>query len=148
MNTGNDVEIEAPAALVWNVFTAVERWPLWTASVTEAVGLDGPAIAVGNRFAITQPRLPRMVWEVTEVDPGTSWRWRARSFAAESLAYHEVAPIGAGRTLVRQRLEQRGALGALAAIAMRRLVRRYVALEASGLKRYVEDLHRSGATSS
>ncbi|HVM64024.1 MAG TPA: SRPBCC family protein [Acidimicrobiales bacterium] len=148
MNSANAVEIGAPAELVWDVFTAVERWPHWTPTVTEAVGLDGPAIAVGNRFAITQPRLPRLVWEVTEVDPGTSWTWRARAFGAESLAGHDVTPIGAERTVVRQRIAQRGVLGVLSAITMRRLVRRYLALEAGGLKRHVEDLYRSGATSS
>jgi hypothetical protein len=110
--------------------------------------LDGTAIAVGNRFAIAQPRLPRIVWQVTEVEAGTSWSWRASSFAAESIASHEVRPVAADRTLVRQRIDQRGAVGLLSAVAMHRLVRRYLALEAGGLKRRVEELYRSGAPSS
>ena len=54
------VEIAAPAAIVWEVFADVERWPEWTASVPSGVGpLDGPAIEVGHRFAIEWPALCR-----------------------------------------------------------------------------------------
>ena len=147
MNIDNQVEIEADAAAVWAVFTDVGRWPEWTASVTKATGLDSPGIDVGNRFAIRQPRLPRLVWEVTEVTPGRSWAWRSHSFAAESIATHELAPAVPGRTLVRQRLELRGALGILTVVLRRRLMRRYLDMEAAGLKHRVEQLSgKSAAT--
>ena len=70
MITDSSVDIDAPASLVWDVFSDVERWPEWTASVTRLVALDGPGIAVGKRFEIKQPRMPKLVWEVTEVVPG------------------------------------------------------------------------------
>jgi uncharacterized membrane protein len=41
MITDSGVEIEAPAGVVWDVFSDVERWPEWTASVTRLVALDG-----------------------------------------------------------------------------------------------------------
>ena len=62
MITERSIEIEAPAAVVWSVFTDAERWPEWTASVDSVVALDGPGIAVGRRFEIKQPRFPRLVW--------------------------------------------------------------------------------------
>ena len=65
MITDSSIEVEAPAAVVWDVFSDVERWPEWTASVTRLVALDGPGIAVGRRFGIKQPRMPNLVWEVT-----------------------------------------------------------------------------------
>ena len=61
MITERSVEIDAPAPLVWDVFTDVECWPEWTASVTHLVALDGPGIAVGKRFEIKQPKLPTLV---------------------------------------------------------------------------------------
>jgi uncharacterized membrane protein len=148
VNYGNEVEIDAPSDVVWEIFTDVERWPEWTASVSEATALDGHGIAIGRRFAIKQPRLPLLVWQVTAVTPGASWTWSSRTFGAQSVAVHEVAPAGTGRTVVRQRVEQRGVLAAVSAVLMGRLVRRYLALEAAGLKRRVEHHHRSGAAAS
>ncbi|HEX8519491.1 MAG TPA: SRPBCC family protein, partial [Pseudonocardia sp.] len=68
MITEGRVEVAASAAAVWSVFADVERWSEWTGSVDRLVALDGPGLEVGRRFAISQPRFPRLVWEVTEVD--------------------------------------------------------------------------------
>ena len=134
MNASSSVEIDAPDATVWDVFADVERWPEWTASVTRVVALDGPGIEVGKRFRIKQPRLPDVVWEVTEVEPGVSWTWRQRSPGATAVASHTVVPEDGGRTLARQRVEQRGPVGAAVGLLMTHLTRRYLDLEAEGLK--------------
>ncbi len=144
MNIGNEVHIDAPPSVVWDVFTDVERWPEWTRSVREASALDGPGIALGQRFAITQPRLPRLVWEVTEVTPGASWSWHTRSFGAETVASHELV-AGADGTVVRQRITYHGPIGLVSGVVMHRLTRRYLALEAAGLKGRVEEARRTGA---
>ena len=70
MITDSSVEVAAPAAAVWTVYADVERWSEWTASITRIEALDGPELAVGKRFAIKQPRLPRLVWEISELEPG------------------------------------------------------------------------------
>ena len=134
MKTDGSIEIEAPAVVVWDVFADAERWPEWTASVARVVALDGPGLEVGRRFAIKQPRFPTLVWEVTEVDPGVSWTWRQRSLGGTTTASHDVIPLDAGRTLVRQRIEQRGPIGVAVGAVTRRLTRRYLTLEAQGLK--------------
>jgi uncharacterized protein YndB with AHSA1/START domain len=134
MITDSSIEIDAPAATVWDVFTDVERWSEWTASIRRIVPLDGAGIEVGNRFEIKQPRMPTVVWEVTEVDPGASWTWRQRSPGATTLATHEVVSQGSAHTLVRQRIDQRGPVGVLTGALMRRLTKRYLELEAQGLK--------------
>lgn len=134
MITDSSIEVDAPAPTVWGVFTDVERWSEWTASIQRIVALDGAGIQVGKRFEIKQPRMPKLVWEVTEVDPGTSWTWRQRSPGATTLATHEVVAQGPGRTLVRQRIDQRGPVGVLTGLVMLRLTRRYLELEAQGLK--------------
>ena len=134
MITDSAIEIEAPPALVWEVFSDVERWPEWTASVTSLRALDGPGLAVGKRFEIKQPRLPKLVWEVTGVEEGASWTWEQRSPGGRTVASHEVIGTDGGRTLVRQRLDQQGPVGALVARLMHGTTKRYLELEARGLK--------------
>jgi uncharacterized protein YndB with AHSA1/START domain len=134
MITDSSVEIAAPPSLVWDVFSDVERWPEWTASVTRLVALDGPGLAVGKRFEIKQPRMPKLVWEVTEVDPGTGWTWVQRSRGGSTVARHDVVARPDGHTLVRQHLDQRGAAGALIGRLMHGMTKRYLELEAQGLK--------------
>jgi uncharacterized membrane protein len=134
LNTDSNIEIDAPAGTVWDVFTDVERWSEWTSSVERIVALDGPGIDVGKRFEIKQPRFPTLVWEVTAVDPGASWTWRQRSFGGRTFATHEVVEIEGDRTLVRQRIDQRGPVGVAVGVLMSRLTKRYLELEAQGLK--------------
>lgn len=148
MITESSIEIEAPAATVWDVFADVARWPDWTESVDRLTPLDGPELEVGRRFRIEQPRFPALVWEVTEVDPGRGWTWRQRSPGGTTLAVHEVAPQADGMTLVRQRIEQRGPVGVLVGLVTRRLTRRYLTLEADGLKAASESRHRRDAAAS
>jgi uncharacterized protein YndB with AHSA1/START domain len=138
MITERSIEIDADPATVWDIYADVERWPDWTASVRRLAALDGAAIEVGRRFRIEQPKMPKLDWEVTEVDPGRSWTWQQRSPGGTTIASHEVVPIDGGRTLVRQRLDQRGPIGALVGLLMKRLTVRYLALEGEGLKRASE----------
>ena len=145
MNTDSSVEIDAPASVVWDVFSDVEGWPDWTASVDTVTGLDGPDIRIGRRFEIKQPRLPKVAWAVTELAPGVSWTWRQRSFGATTLATHEVIAQGPNCTLVRQRIDQRGPLGVIVGLLMRRLTKRYLGLEAEGLKARSEQRVRADA---
>ena len=148
MITEGSVEIDAAASVVWDVFADVEQWPSWTTSVTRIVALDGPGIDVGKRFKIKQPRLASLVWKVTEVNPGVSWTWRQKSLGGTTLASHEVVPQGPDRTLVRQRIDQRGPVGVMVGLLMRRLTRRYLDLEGQGLKSCSEQRrgrHRSPA---
>lgn len=147
MITAATVSIDAPADLVWNVFTDVEHWPEWTASVSRLSGLDGPDLAVGRRFEIDQPRLPTLRWEVTEVVPGSSWTWVQRSPGGVTTARHDVVATAEGTTVVRQELDQRGFVGATVALLMRRMTKRYLAMEGQGLKGRCEALRkRRGAT--
>jgi uncharacterized membrane protein len=148
MIADSHVEIDAPAPLVWEVFADVEHWPEWTASVTRLVALDGPGLAIGKRFEITQPRMPKLIWEVTEIRPGSSWAWQQRSPGGTTVARHEVIAQGEGRTLVRQQIDQRGPIGAAVGALMLRMTRRYLELEAQGLKARSEQLRRLDASAS
>lgn len=146
MITESSIEIEASPEVVWRVFADVERWPSWTASVRRVTPLDGADLAVGRSFEIRQPRFPRLVWTVTELDPGRGWTWRQRSPGATTLAVHEVVPLDGGRrTLVRQRIDQRGPAGVLVGLLSRGLTRRYLTMEADGLKQASEAQGQAGS---
>jgi uncharacterized membrane protein len=143
MITEDSIEIDAPPQLVWDVFSDVEHWPEWTASVTSLTGRDGSALAVGRRFAIKQPSMQKLVWKVTEIDPGTSWTWVHRSPGVLVTASHFVTALPGGRTLVRQQLDQRGVLGALVGKLMIKRTKRFLSMEARGLKARSEQLSRA-----
>lgn len=143
MFTEDSVEIDAPPQLVWDVFSEVQRWPEWTASVTSLVGRDGAALEVGRRFAIKQPGMAKLTWTVTELAPGTSWTWVQRSPGVRVSARHDVIAQPGGRTLVRQQLDQRGVLGALVGRLMVEKTKRFLELEAQGLKARSEQLSRA-----
>jgi uncharacterized membrane protein len=143
MITEDSVEIDASAQLVWEVFSDVQRWPEWTASVTSLVGKDGANLAVGKRFSIKQPGMSKLVWKVTEIDHGSSWTWVQRSPGVLVTARHNVIAQPDGRTLVRQQLEQRGVLGALVGRMMIKKTKRFLELEAQGLKARSEELSRA-----
>jgi hypothetical protein len=139
MLTTNSVQVSAPAEVVWSVFTDVERWPTWTRSVTSIEALDGSGLEVGQRFRIEQPRLPVLVWQVTATEPGRSWTWRATSAGARTDAWHKVLPHGDAAAVVTQGIDQRGLVGFVVGLALRRVTRRYLALEGEGLKRASEE---------
>jgi hypothetical protein len=84
---------------------------------------------------------------VTAVDPGASWTWRQRSPGGTTEATHWVEPLGDGRTRVRQRIEQRGPIGALVGRLMHRTTVRYLAIEGEGLKARSEERVRAGGPS-
>ena len=115
-------------------------------SVSKLTALDGPELRPGARFEIRQPKFPKLVWEVTEVEPGGSWTWVTRSPGATTTATHIVRPAGPDRTVVEQILDQGGVLGGLVARLMAGTTRRYLDMEAAGLKARSEERRRHDAT--
>ena len=134
----DEITIDAPIDTVWAVYSDVERWPEWTASVTSVELLDGGPLGAESRARIKQPRFPSLVWTVTELVPGRTWTWVARSPGARTTAIHLLEGAADGRTRVTQTIDQRGILGVLVGLLTKRLTRRDLALEAAGLRQRVE----------
>jgi uncharacterized membrane protein len=137
------IEIDAPIDVVWSVFTDVERWPTWASSFTSVELIDGP-MRLGAKARIRQPRLPTVVWEVTQWEPGRSWTWTATTPGARTDASHVLTRAG-DRTIAEQTIVPSGVLGRLAAFMWRSLTRRYLAVEAAGLKQRSEQVAASNA---
>ena len=138
------ITIDAPIDVVWSVFTDVERWPAWASSFTSVELVDGP-MRLGAKARIRQPRRPTVVWEVTKWEPGRSWTWAATGPGARTEASHVLTVSGRG-TVAEQSIVSSGPVGRLLAIVWRSLTRRYLAIEAQGLKQRSEQMAVSSRT--
>ena len=133
-----EITIVAPIERVWAVYTDVARWPEWTESVAAAEVLTPGPLALGSNVRIKQPRLPRVTWTVTELDPGRRWVWSNDSPGAHTRAGHELTSADDGGTRARLWIDQHGAIGAAVGRLARGLTRRYLRMEGEGLKRRSE----------
>ena len=138
--TSDSIDIDAPVDVVWSVYSDVEHWPDWTASVTTVELSPSGSLAVGSRATIKQPRLPKVEWTVTALDAGREWVWENKSPGAVSVAAHSVRALDDGRTHVELWIDQRGVVGRAIGVLLRRMTRRYLRMEAEGLKRKSESL--------
>jgi uncharacterized membrane protein len=133
------ISVDAPPERVWEVWSDIERWPAWTASVTAVERLDGPGpLRVGSRVRIRQPRLPVAVWTVTELVEGQRLAWTSSAPGVRTVATHVVEREGTGSRAT-ARIEQGGLLSGVVRLLMGGLVERYLVLESAGLKARSEE---------
>ena len=137
MNFTTSVEIDADPERVWNTLIDVERWPDWTASMRSVKRLDTGPFGTDSRVRIEQPRMPPVVWQVTQYEPGTSFTWVSARGGVRTEAYHRLVRGPEGLS-VELGLAQTGALARLIAALYGGLTRRYVGMEARGLKQACE----------
>ena len=128
----HQLEIEAPAPLVFEINADVERWPELTPTVRSVTLLDGP-LALGARARIEQPGQRPTIWTVTAFEPGRTFSWEARTLGARMVATHLVEPTatGARNTL---RLDLHGLGGRVLALVLGRTLRRVLATENAGFR--------------
>ncbi|HZE30856.1 MAG TPA: SRPBCC family protein [Actinoallomurus sp.] len=137
MNFTTSVEIDADPERVWNALIDVEHWPDWTPSMRSVRRLDTGPFGPDSRVRIEQPRMPAAVWQVTRFEPGTSFTWVSARGGVRTEGYHRLVRGPDGLT-VELGIAQTGALAWLIAALYGRLTRRYVGMEARGLKRACE----------
>ena len=128
--------IDAPPDKVWEVMVDVARWPEWTPTIDSVKLGRGRPLEVGDWAEVRQPKLPRARWTVTEMVSGRRFTWEAKGPGMTTVARHEVVPEGTGSEVTLS-IEQRGPVGAVAALVWRRLTQRYIDLEAESLDRRV-----------
>jgi carbon monoxide dehydrogenase subunit G len=112
--------INAPPDVVWKTLADVGRWPEWTPSVRSLELLDG-TLAVGHRVRIRQPKLPTVVWTISEVQPGVSFSWQSHRRGADAIGRHALIDNDDGTSTAVLGLSQTGLIGTLVALASRRL---------------------------
>jgi uncharacterized protein YndB with AHSA1/START domain len=132
------VDISAPPEVVWVLLSDVESWPEWTASITWVRSIRPGPLQVGSRVRIKQPRLPVTVWTVSDLVEGERFTWTATSPGVNTRASHRVIPAAEGSQATLS-IDQAGILGRLVGRLYGRLTRRYVQMEAAGLKQRSEE---------
>lgn len=133
------VQVAAPPEQVWAVMSDVERWHEWTPTVISITRKDAGPLRVGTVAHIRQPKLPPTDWTVTALDDGRGFEWRAKSSGVKVTASHAVEPLFGG-TRATLSIQFHGVLGGVIGRLTSSMNRRYLALEAEGLKRRAEAL--------
>ncbi len=138
MRYETSIEIDAPFERVWDVMKDVERWHEWTASIRSVEYLDGGTMQVGSRARVRQPKLPPATWRVSSVDEASegkrSFTWTAGGPGMRSVGTHSVAARSDGGTVATLSIENTGLLARLFWTLLAGTTRRYVDMEAAGLK--------------
>lgn len=75
-----------------------------------------------------------IVWTVSEVRDGEAFTWEARSPGVHTVAFHRVAANPDGTTQITIGLDQTGPLAGVARLFTQARTRRYLEMEAAGLK--------------
>jgi uncharacterized membrane protein len=138
MRLTQTIDIEAPPAVVWAVWTDLERWPEWTASVTRIERLEPRPFGVGLRVRVRQPKFPPAVWRVTDVQLGQGFTWESASPGARVTGSHHIEPR-AGGSRATLAISFEGPVARLVGWLSRSLTERYLRLEAAGLKARSEE---------
>lgn len=134
----HSIDISANLADVWAVVGDVGRWPELTASISTVEFLGADRLGPGAQARIKQPRFPEMVWAVTQWAPGESFVWETSRPGVHTVASHMVEALGPSQSRLTLSIDQRGVLAGLLGLLSARITRRYLRLEAEGMKRAAE----------
>jgi hypothetical protein len=115
----------------------VERWHEWTASITSVRLLEEGPFGVGSTARVKQPRFPALIWRVTSFEPGVEFVWEAKALGAHTVGGHRVEPLGDGSRATLT-IRQTGVLARILAPLTSGITRRYIDMEAAGLKKRSE----------
>lgn len=128
---------KAPPEEVYRLFVDMERWPHMTKSIREVRRLDSGPVRVGSEALVSQPRLPRNRWRVTELEPGRSLVWETKNGGVTTAGGHYVEPDGEG-SVITLTLDIHGPLARVVNAFLGRLSERYLRMEMEGFRRTAE----------
>jgi uncharacterized membrane protein len=138
------IDVAAAPAAVWSALVEVGEWPKWTKSMDSVELLDEGPLRLGSRARIKQPGMPALIWEVTELTEGRSFTWQAKTPGAVTIGRHEVTATADGSSLLLS-VEQHGLLAAILKPLTGARVRRFMQMEAEGLKACSEKVTTAGS---
>jgi uncharacterized membrane protein len=125
--------VGAPPAVVYQLFTDIERWPELSESTRSVRRLDSGPLRVGSEAILKQPRLPSARWRVTELEPDRAFVWETRNGGVTTVGEHRVEPDGPGSKITIM-LRTHGPLAGVLDMLVAGLARRHVAMELEGFR--------------
>jgi uncharacterized membrane protein len=136
------IDVEAGQQRVWEVLSNLEDWPSHIETV-DVVELTTPGpVAEGSRVRVKQPKLPEGEWEITVWDPPSYFEFQQKSGGVTNVAGHRVEALAEGRSRLTLSLDMRGLLVPVVALFYRDLTKRYMTIEAEGMKGAAESTDR------
>jgi hypothetical protein len=126
----------------WDALVDVVTWPRWTASMTAVERLDDGPLRVGSRARIKQPGFPWLVWEVSDLRPGVEFTWFTTAPGTRTEGRHLLERNPDGTTRITLIIDQTGPVGVVFGALTKGKTRRFLALEAAGLKAASESAAR------
>jgi hypothetical protein len=136
----DEIEIEAPAEVVWEIAIDADRLEDWVPGFEQSSRSDGGGpFVVGSRARIKQAGLPVTEWTAQEVGDGHRFVWSTKVRGMTLVATHTVSPsTTAGRVVNRLDLDATGrVMTVLGPLVKGRLVKQ-LAAENAALKARAE----------
>jgi hypothetical protein len=93
----SELEIAAPPETVWDVLTAIERWPSWNPDV-KSMSMQGP-VAEGSVFR-WQAGPGTITSTIRRVEPPRLIAWTGKTLGIRAIHFYWLEPRD-GKTLVR-----------------------------------------------
>jgi uncharacterized membrane protein len=134
MSETTTIDINAGLDRVWSELIDVGTWPRWSESMRSVQRLDDGPLRVGSRARVKQPRMPSMTWTVSELAERESFVWVAKTPGTRTNGSHRITANPDGTTRLELGIEHSGPMAALVGRMTAARTRRYMALEAAGLK--------------
>jgi uncharacterized membrane protein len=133
MKWTNTLRMDAPAELIWELNTDVERWPTRTPTVQSVERLDDGPFRVGSQARIKQPGQPTATWTVTRMLPGHEFSWQSKRRGLVLTGTHRVQTAGP-ETRNTLEIEVTGPLSRVFGLLFGVAIRRALRLENAGFK--------------
>lgn len=126
--------IDAPPERIWPWMHRVTEWPRWVPTILAVEPEGDPALRVGTRYLVRQPKLDAVTYVVTQVDEGRGFTWETRAPGSRIVAEHRLTPEAEGRTGLLLRVSFHGIVGVPLGLIFSPLTRRYLGLEAEAFR--------------
>ncbi|WP_433204953.1 SRPBCC family protein [Dactylosporangium sp. CS-047395] len=138
------IAIAAPAPVVGGIMNAVQEWPSWTASISTVERSSAGPLTVGESVVVTQPKLRPATWTVTKVDTN-GFEWTSSSVpGVHNVGGHWAVDNGDGTCTAELTLSFAGPLARVVTLFYGSLIRRYIRMEAEGLRKAAEGAAAQG----